>query len=115
MWQMASGWKVRILIDDRSVERRPWMFVEPAADHLPIFGPFVVCIQCRMNADETFAVVPDERDHVFLLAVVHVQLAGGAHKYQGIEVIEILRVSAEILFRDQFRIGAQSSFPKPVL
>ena len=69
------------------------MLVEPSADHLAVFRPLVIGVERSVNADKALAVVLDERHHVFLLAVVQVEFAGRAHKDQGVEVVEILRIS----------------------
>ena len=93
--KVADGGKVGSSLMIGRVEGHPGMLVEPAADHLAILGPFVVGIERGVNADEAFAVVVDEGHHVVLLAVVHVQLAGGAGKDEQVEVVEIFGVAAE--------------------
>ena len=40
-----------------------------------------------LNAHEALPVILDERHHVFLLTVIQVEFARGAHKNQGIEVV----------------------------
>src|SRR5215469_7631030 len=91
--EVANGWEVRIFVDDRSVKRHPGMLIEPSSDHLSIFWPFVVGVERGMHSNEAFTVLFDERDHVFLLGIVEVQLAGGADENDGVEVVEILRVA----------------------
>src|ERR1700733_2107310 len=68
--KMAHRGEVGILIHDWRVERHPRVLVEPATDHLSIFGPVVVRVQRRVNSDESFAVVVDKRQDVLLLAVI---------------------------------------------
>jgi hypothetical protein len=68
------------------------MLVEPAADHLSVLRPGVIGVERRVNADKSLAVFLDERHHVLFLAVVQVQLAGGAGKHQHVEVVQVLGV-----------------------
>ena len=87
--------KVLVLNNDRSLERAPGMLVEPAADHLAVLGPLVERIRRGVDADKALAVILDERHQVLLLLVVHVQFAGGI-EHDGVEVIEVLRISRGI-------------------
>src|SRR5579864_5426353 len=91
------------------------MLIEPSANHLSVFRPLVVGIEGGMNTDKSFAVVLDERHHVFLLAVIEVQFAGSAHEYQSIEVIEILGVSLQTLLGDEFGVSTQRGLPQTAL
>ena len=91
------------------------MLVEPAANHLAVFRPLVVGVERGVNAYKALAVILDERHHVLLLAVVQVKLAGGAHKNQHVKIIQILRVSFEVLLGDQFGVGAQRRIPETAL
>ena len=69
-----------------------------------------------VDADKTFAVFFDERQDVFLLTVVEVHLARGAHKNQGVEVIEVLRVSvSQVFLGEEFGVGAQRDIPQRAL
>ena len=106
--KVADGREVRVFIDDGRVERGPWMLVEPAADHLAVLRPFVVGVESGVDADKTLSVVFDEGQHVFLLAVVEVEFAGGAHKNQGIEVVEVLRVSVRRSFLVRSSVSVRS-------
>ncbi len=63
------------------------MVVEPAADHLAVFGPGVICVERGVNADKALAVVVDEGEHVLLLAGVEVQFAGGAAEDEQVKVV----------------------------
>src|SRR3974390_1393485 len=98
---MAHRGEVRILAYDWRIECRPWMLVEPAANHLPVFRPFVVCVERCMDSDESLTVIVDEREHVCFLAVVHVQLSGRACKDKQVEIVQILRISPEVFLCEQ--------------
>src|ERR1035438_5275526 len=90
------------------------MLVEPSANHFTVFRPFVIRVEGSMNADKALAIVLDERHHIGLLAVVEVKFACCAYKNEGIEVIESLRVSSQVLLRDQFDIGAKRGIPEEI-
>ena len=51
--------------------------------------------------------------HVLLLAVIHVQLAGGAGKDQKVEIIQVLGVVFQFFFGQQLGVGAQGGVPQP--
>ena len=70
------------------------MLIKPAANHLTIFRPFVIGVEGGVNPHKALSIVLDERHHILLLALVEVKLAGCAHKDEGIEVVQILRVSS---------------------
>jgi len=44
-WKVPDRRKARVFIDDRRVERGPWVLVEPAADHLAVLRPFVIGVE----------------------------------------------------------------------
>jgi hypothetical protein len=110
--EMTNCGKALVFIDDRRIEREPWVLVKPTADHLAIFRPFVIGVEGSVNAHKAFSVVLDERHHIFLLAAVQVKLPCGAHKDQGIKVIQILRVSSQVLLRDELGVGAERGIPE---
>ncbi len=91
------------------------MLVEVAADHFAVFGPLVVGVERGVNADEAFAVFLDERHHVGLLAVVHVEFGGGAGEDDQVEVVEVLGVVAELLFGEELGVRAQHGVPQAAL
>ena len=115
MWKMTNRREFRIFIDDWRVEPRPGMLIKPASDHLPVFRPLVVRIQCCVDADEPFPIFLDERHHVFLLPVIQVEFARRARENDRVEVVEVLRVLRQLFFGNQFGIGAQDGFPQPSL
>src|SRR5581483_7988866 len=59
--EVANSRKIRILVDDGRVECHPGMLIEPSADHFSVFWPFIVCVERSVNADESLAIVFNER------------------------------------------------------
>src|ERR1700730_2744849 len=86
-WKVTDRGEARVFIDYWRVERGPRVLVEPAADHLAVFRPFVVGVEGGVNAHKALSIVLDERHHILLLAVVQVKLACRAHKAPGIKVV----------------------------
>ncbi len=81
--------KLAILHDQRGVELAPGVAVEIAANHLAVLRPGQERDGGAVDADETFAVIADERQQVGLLRVIHVQVAVG-EKHHGIEGVRFL-------------------------
>ncbi len=113
--KMANSGEVRVFIDNGRVEGHPGMLVEPAADHLAVLRPVVVCVQSRVDAHKALAVVLDERHEILLLAVVHVQFAGRAGEDDGVEISQIFGIPLQILLGQQLGVGAQHGVPKAAL
>ena len=64
-----------------------------------------------MDADETFAIVMNERQEVGLLLGVHFKIAAGKEKH-GIEVVKILGVVLELLLGQGLGVGAERGIPQ---
>ena len=110
--EMANRRKVRILIHDRCLKRHPRMLIEPSANHLAVFRPGVVCVQSSVNPYKPLTALLDGGEHVLLLPCVHVQLAGCTGKDNRVEICQVFRVAAEILLRQQLRVGAHLRVPQ---
>jgi len=113
--KMADCGKVRGLIDDRRIECPPGMLVEVSANHLSILRPGIVRIQSRMNSNKPFPVVLDEGKHVQFLARIEIQFARRTRKDQDIEIVQVLRIPAQVFFCNQLSIGADHRVPNPAL
>ena len=113
--KVAHGGETGVFVDDGRIEGHPGMLVEPAADHLSIFRPVVVGVERGVDADKALSVFLDEREQVLLLACVHVHFAAGAGKDEQVKVVEILRVSRQVLLGEQFRVRAHGGIPQAAL
>ncbi len=66
-----------------------------------------------MDSNETLAVVVNERQEVFLLLIVHVQLAGRVEQHR-VEMIQVLGIAGgNLLLGQELSVGSDVRFIEP--
>ena len=65
-----------------------------------------------MNPNKALPVFLDERHHVALLAVVHIQFASGAGKNENVKVVEVFPIVLKFLLGEQFSVCAHHRVPQ---
>ena len=87
------------------------MLIVIASQHLAVFRPVDEGNGGAVDADETLAIVMNERQEVGFLLRVHFKIAAGKEKH-GIEVIKILGVVLQLLFGQGLGVGAERGVPQ---
>src|SRR6266568_1109094 len=90
------------------------MLVIVATNHLPIFRPVNERNGSAVQANESLAIIMDERNEVGFLLGVHFKIAPSVEKHS-IEIVQVLCVEFQFLLGESFRVGAKGGVPEASL
>src|SRR5579864_8442648 len=96
MRELLHARKARVFHEDRRIESNPGVLVVSPAKHFHIFWPVNESDGSAVHANESLAIVVDERQEIGLLLGIHLEVAPGKEKY-GVEIVQVFFVVFQLL------------------
>src|SRR5689334_283962 len=96
MRELSHARKARVLHEDGRIESSPGVLVVSPANHFHIVWPVHESDGSAVHANESLAIVVDERQEISFLLGVHLEVAPSKEQY-GVKIVQVLRVVFQLL------------------